>query len=778
MDFEINSQQRSVSKNSRTIDLSKKSFDMLLFLLQRQGELITKNELSAAVWPNQFITDSALNKQISRLRNTFDVSDCNESIIETVRGIGIRLVVDVEMVGDKSKNFISRRFTWKVIVAIVVVIVIVMAASFLLYHHFNQSEQNNIANTKIEDIEPLITTKESINIAIVPAERTDEWLDIGGLNYLSELLQQHAEIDSINPQANWFKQDTTKVLALQLSQAENIDFSLIVKNIKKDHNFISQVTLRNKHGILANAELQATTLASLFEKMDAWTIQQLDITSGVVFTNPEHVTKVSDFALESYLRGLSAARNRNFHDAAQFLQTAVNQNKAYFPAWLLLIEVEAELGNLQKALAMTVSIENLNNFDSYYLNDLYNVKARTLIYMNKLEDAEFYLNKSMEISDQEGDMKAIIVSLSSEILIQDRTGISTDTLKIIKKQLELVKKHNPLPNLIAQINHNLAIVNQKLFNYDEARKYIEKAIEQYQRQQNHSGLVSSYRVKSNIHNDLAETGQSLLALEKAEKWLDDVDSPIVLAHYYTSKARNLYEQGYLNQANSEIDKLHALSIKYDNIEAKIIGLIIQAELQISYCDFVDARHTITQMLDIVMVNPADHPAYAEYIAIIDMYLSARTDNAVASRNKMNKYLISFPSLAESASHHLRRIEAHIFAAEGYKNKAISMLQKLMQYYISNSHYLYANYVGYEILELQWQNDMDSYLKTVNRVQEISTFGYPILKFKAKYFAYQKDFLNAAILMQELKPKAREFWTIDDQLLMEEYQQKAQGVSKI
>ena len=69
--------------------------------------------------------------------------------------------------------------------------------------------------------------------------------------------------------------------------------------------------------------------------------------------------------------------------------------------------------------------------------------------------------------------------------------------------------------------------------------------------------------------------------------------------------------------------------------------------------------------------------------------------------------------------------------------------------------------------------MQGYLKTLNQVQELTTFDYPILKYRAQYHAYQDDFINATILMQELKPKAREFWSIDDQLLLEKYQQHSQ-----
>ncbi|MCF6289194.1 MAG: winged helix-turn-helix domain-containing protein [Proteobacteria bacterium] len=616
LDFHVNPQQRSVTQDvtqsTQVIDLSKKSFDMLVVLLQRHGELITKDELLAAVWPNQIITDSALSKQIARLRGIFDSQE-SESFIETIRGVGIRLIVDVQVTGDQQDNLTSKTLFIKHLITAGVL----LAVGFFFFQFFTGSNlvvgsvtdptTNSTANQipKVKSIdESIIANRKSINIAIIPEQKTDEWLDIGGLNYVSELLQNHDEIETISPNIAWFNQDKSNVLALQLSQADNIDYVLVINIIKQQRRFIANIILRNKHGILATGDLQATTLSNLFEKLDSWAILQLNITSGVVFANSGHSAHISDFSLESYLRGLAAARSRDFNKAAQFLQTAVNQNESFFSAWLLLAEVEAELGNFQKALAITETIGKMDNFDNYYLNDLYNVKARVLIYLNKLDGAQVYLDKSIAISEQTGDMKAIIVSLSSQAMIQDRTGITEETLKIISKQLELVKRYNPLPNLIAQLNHNLAIVYQKLFRYDEAKHHVDLAIKQYYTLQNYSGLVSSYRVKANIHNDLAETGLALLALKKAEKWLNKVDSPIVLANYYVSKAMNLYEQGYLSQAYIEIDKLYDLSITYDNIEAKIMALIIQAELQLYYKNLTDARQSIAHVLDIVMFNPA------------------------------------------------------------------------------------------------------------------------------------------------------------------------------
>ena len=71
-----------------------------MLLIEKQSQVVTKQEIIDRVWPNQIVTDATLNKQVTRLRNDL-VSDkpTDEIIIETVRGVGFRLIPTV-----KSKN--------------------------------------------------------------------------------------------------------------------------------------------------------------------------------------------------------------------------------------------------------------------------------------------------------------------------------------------------------------------------------------------------------------------------------------------------------------------------------------------------------------------------------------------------------------------------------------------------------------------------------------------------------------------------------------------------
>ena len=765
LDVVVNPLQRSIVRQATEVHLSKKSFDLLMVLLQRSGELITKDEILNKVWPNQIITESALNKQITKLRKIFDVDGSEKSSIETIRGVGIRWVVDVHKSQINPNQKSKTNSSIKMLIAVGLLLLI----SYVLYQYSlpTLTDNNEIFISKM----PATEKKQSIKIVVVPAEKTDEWLDIGGLNYLSELLQQHQKIDSISPQFEWFNHQKTNVLALQLSQSENIDYALIINHIMLQDEFVAKLTLRNNSKIISSSDLKAISLTLLFKQIDAWVMQQLEAISDIKLSKATEKFELSDFELQSYLRGITFLQSQKYSKAAQLFETAVNQNQSFYPAWLKLAEAEAELGNFQKSLAITETIAGLPDFEASYLSDLYNVKARVLIYLNKFEMAEVLILKSIKLSEQQNNKKSLIDALANKVKLDDRMGVTQETLNILNQQLNLVQKHYPLPESLGKLNHNLAIIHQNFNNFDTALSHIDQAIQQFEALANYNALVSSYNVKSNIYNILGETGQSLLVLEKAQEWLPKVDSIIAKAIYFRRKATNLYEQGYRIQAKQEVKRLMDLSVDHQIIEAKIMALIVQAEMGITYKNFDQARQTTNQLLEIVTANPSSFPTYADYILVLDMYLSACMDNAKVARTKMNDYLNSYPGLSESLKQYLPRIEAPIIAKEGFNKKAISMLEQLMQIKITNRQILEASYIGYEILDLQWQQDMDAYFKTLNRIQEITNFKYPIHKYRAKYLAHKNDFINAAILMKELKPKAREFWTDRDQILLEEYQRK-------
>jgi len=78
------------------IALSRKSFDLLLFLVEQRDRVTSKEELLQALWPGQFVEESNLTQHIFLLRKALSRHESGRKIIETVPGRGYRFAAPVE----------------------------------------------------------------------------------------------------------------------------------------------------------------------------------------------------------------------------------------------------------------------------------------------------------------------------------------------------------------------------------------------------------------------------------------------------------------------------------------------------------------------------------------------------------------------------------------------------------------------------------------------------------------------------------------------------------
>jgi adenylate cyclase len=74
---------------------SDRAAEILLLFLQRHGELISKNEIMDAAWPDTAVEESNLTVQISALRRALDEGRTGTSCIQTVPGRGYRFALPV-----------------------------------------------------------------------------------------------------------------------------------------------------------------------------------------------------------------------------------------------------------------------------------------------------------------------------------------------------------------------------------------------------------------------------------------------------------------------------------------------------------------------------------------------------------------------------------------------------------------------------------------------------------------------------------------------------------
>lgn len=93
--YHLDASRRLLLKDGVPVALHAKAFDVLLALVGRHGEVITKEELLEIAWPGQFVEEGNLTVQISTLRKLFAETKNEHRFIVTVPGRGYTFVADV-----------------------------------------------------------------------------------------------------------------------------------------------------------------------------------------------------------------------------------------------------------------------------------------------------------------------------------------------------------------------------------------------------------------------------------------------------------------------------------------------------------------------------------------------------------------------------------------------------------------------------------------------------------------------------------------------------------
>jgi DNA-binding winged helix-turn-helix (wHTH) protein/tetratricopeptide (TPR) repeat protein len=94
--FQVDTQSRLLIRDGERVQIPPKSADLLIALLDRNGELVAKEELIDALWPNTFVEENNLAKHVFLLRKTLGENEGGAAYIETVPKRGYRFVGHVE----------------------------------------------------------------------------------------------------------------------------------------------------------------------------------------------------------------------------------------------------------------------------------------------------------------------------------------------------------------------------------------------------------------------------------------------------------------------------------------------------------------------------------------------------------------------------------------------------------------------------------------------------------------------------------------------------------
>ncbi|HVG31577.1 MAG TPA: winged helix-turn-helix domain-containing protein [Pyrinomonadaceae bacterium] len=110
--FRLDATERLLFQNGEPLPLPPKVIDTLLVLVENNGRLIAKEELMKRVWPDTFVEENNLNKNVSALRKALGERQDEQKFIETVPKRGYRFIANVRRAeGDETEIVIERTKT-------------------------------------------------------------------------------------------------------------------------------------------------------------------------------------------------------------------------------------------------------------------------------------------------------------------------------------------------------------------------------------------------------------------------------------------------------------------------------------------------------------------------------------------------------------------------------------------------------------------------------------------------------------------------------------------
>jgi DNA-binding winged helix-turn-helix (wHTH) protein/TolB-like protein len=111
--FRIDPLKRKLLCNGQDLQIKSKAFDTLLFLVQRQGEVVSKDELMSAVWSDTIVEENNLTQQISTLRKKFSehAAGGEHEFIVTMPKQGYKFAQPVKEIFRDGEDIILREVT-------------------------------------------------------------------------------------------------------------------------------------------------------------------------------------------------------------------------------------------------------------------------------------------------------------------------------------------------------------------------------------------------------------------------------------------------------------------------------------------------------------------------------------------------------------------------------------------------------------------------------------------------------------------------------------------
>lgn len=760
--YRLSNQEQCLYHHRKTLSLSTKVYYLLLTLVENAGQVMSKDEIIEAVWPGQVVTDTALAKQVLRLRKLLKDPHREKPFIETHRGVGYRFTPQVEAISAERPPYPAagapQPRSWLGFLTLV----LVLGGTYLLSEWLRDTGTG-----------PFGEVDQAVSLAVLQMSDNPDWMNLGGVEYLSDLLNSHDLVYTFPQQGEWFESGTRDEVAVALTGYEHINYSCILEFSQQDDRFRVRASLRNNDGQIAATEIEVEELSLAFEQTDQWIRNQLKVDRDAELRANPPPTR-DNYALQSYLQGLRALRAEgDIKTAAEYFRAAVNSDPDFTEAWVKLARSLTDLGDQQGALAIGLTLlERPALQDNEAVNvEAHFVIARSYNRLSERDQATTYLNKTRDIIASTDNPYIKLDGLESLALLARLENDVATAEALALERLALAKVVYPVPNYLAAIHLQLASFFDLGRQLEKLVEHAEEAIRLSEAGHNPNGMMSGYRYLSSYYFATNRLDEGVQLAIQAEPFLERSAVSHDKAFFLQFAAMTMNLRGMFDRSERYSTLLRELALESSNSMYEVLSDFTSLHRLYVREQFDEAR-AYAQAMRARFRNDAVMISALPDAMVIEASVASRAGDAQQAILLLAELDDKFGSSKVRLRNDLNRVRGHIAVQQGRFQEGIDLLLDAEQAIRSQKQQSVANYIGYEVLQVLLDQPDLEYQSVIDRLEHHTDYDYHFLKLKAQFEAREGNFTDAAMLMQENRLRANQLWTPKDQLLLESFYREA------
>ncbi len=758
LDFTLNAQQQSLYKGSERVEISSTTYKLLTYFLEHPNVTVSRNELTAHVWPNRIVTETSLDKLIQRLRKVLGDTESHKRIIRTIHGQGFVFLPSINsnhQLENLSREKQNKRSYIKTVFAVIFSLV-------LVFYFFTQNTDQSNELTIITQAQAKPITVSLIPNIINNADSSQTWMVKGGMHYLLDQLSHSIGVDVKNISIQTLAEQNPEKFAIDLGQKDATDSAVIVSMKQNNEHYNATVKIRSKDEIIDQKSFSSLSIKAIYDEIALWTQSTLNLESSPVNDSIDSSMSQKTYAVENYIRAIDSELNGDAKQAISYLELATNEDPKFWAAWLKLSINYRKQGQYEKAMSIVNVFENAKVTDQFKIM-LINSKVNIHNAMGDFDQALNEVDSAIKLARKVNNIKSQYILLSNKAYTASQLGQFSVAIESINESIKLIKQENENNHArLGSTYSTLSGIENNMQNFKDAETHAKLAIK-------HLTLAGNERyvakVKLRLSSILSNTGdwnEAENLVSEAIVTLSQLDASLEESTAYMRLIDFQLLKGEFELAQNNLSHLTELMANISSKDQANYYLIVKSDVMLANRQY-DAAKDAINTLGTSYISDYHHIQhhllslrYYELIGDIDNW--QQSAKKFIQQNKFNENPLTYLTQAKLAIQEGNN-ELAQDAFEQAKAKALE----------TNSPRILADVLNpYILFLLELRNDINLAEENVFELEKHAVPLYPFLRVKAQVLFNQGKFFQAATVLEHLKTKVGRLWNADDQLLLENY----------